>query len=183
MSPNTSLVAAAAAIPGSNFNVGQRRLWASYGLRFSGNVRYVGWAVPEAVYPDYDVIQNAPPVVNRSGIARFSATTPVMPIGAWRMRAQNGRKWPYDQELVDEAAAGDGDGDGCAGRHSEVNEKGIRTLMTANRWGGAAYHNAGWNPRHIEAPTTSCSTRWNIHRQEIHPGSRSAWAFMSVRCS
>ena len=27
-----------------------------------------------------------------------------------------------------------------------VNEKGIRTLMTANRWGGAAFHNAGWNP-------------------------------------
>ena len=22
--------------------------------------------------------------------------------------------------------------------------------LTANRWGGAAFHNAGWNPRHIE---------------------------------
>ena len=31
-----------------------------------------------------------------------------------------------------------------------VNEEGIRVLMTANRWGGATYHNAGWNPRHIE---------------------------------
>jgi glycerol dehydrogenase-like iron-containing ADH family enzyme len=32
----------------------------------------------------------------------------------------------------------------------DVTEKGIRTLMEALRWGGAAYHNAGWNGRHIE---------------------------------
>jgi glycerol dehydrogenase-like iron-containing ADH family enzyme len=31
-----------------------------------------------------------------------------------------------------------------------VNEQGIRTLMEAHRWGGAAFHDAGWNPRHIE---------------------------------
>ena len=41
------------------------------GLRFKGNVRYVGWAVPEAVYVDFAVIQNAPPVVNRSGICEI----------------------------------------------------------------------------------------------------------------
>jgi glycerol dehydrogenase-like iron-containing ADH family enzyme len=32
----------------------------------------------------------------------------------------------------------------------DVNEDGIRVLMGANRWGGATFHNAGWNPRHIE---------------------------------
>jgi glycerol dehydrogenase-like iron-containing ADH family enzyme len=32
----------------------------------------------------------------------------------------------------------------------DVTEEGVRTLMNANRWGGAAFHNAGWNPRHIE---------------------------------
>ena len=32
----------------------------------------------------------------------------------------------------------------------EVSETGIRTLMEADRWGGAAFHAAGWNPRHIE---------------------------------
>ena len=32
----------------------------------------------------------------------------------------------------------------------DVNEAGIRTLMSAHRWGGAAFHDAGWNPRHIE---------------------------------
>jgi glycerol dehydrogenase-like iron-containing ADH family enzyme len=31
-----------------------------------------------------------------------------------------------------------------------VNENGIRALMTAMRWAGASFHNAGWNPRHIE---------------------------------
>ncbi|MFM7207247.1 MAG: hypothetical protein ACKO4T_11340, partial [Planctomycetaceae bacterium] len=32
-----------------------------------------------------------------------------------------------------------------------VNEAGIRTLATAQRWAGASFHNAGWNPCHIEA--------------------------------
>ncbi|HVR79133.1 MAG TPA: hypothetical protein VMS99_12175 [Acidimicrobiia bacterium] len=32
----------------------------------------------------------------------------------------------------------------------EVNETGIRALMGAHRWGGATFHDAGWNPRHIE---------------------------------
>ncbi len=31
-----------------------------------------------------------------------------------------------------------------------VNEVGIRTLMNAHRWGGATFHDSGWNPRHIE---------------------------------
>ena len=31
-----------------------------------------------------------------------------------------------------------------------TSERGIRTLVEALRWGGAAYHNAGWNARHVE---------------------------------
>ena len=30
------------------------------GLRTGGKVRYMGWAVPEAVYVDFEVIQSAP---------------------------------------------------------------------------------------------------------------------------
>lgn len=37
------------------------------GLRQHGIVRYLGWAVPEAVYVDFDVIQRAPALLNRSG--------------------------------------------------------------------------------------------------------------------
>jgi glycerol dehydrogenase-like iron-containing ADH family enzyme len=39
------------------------------GLRSGGHVRYLGYAVPEAVFVDLDVIQSAPSTLNRSGIA------------------------------------------------------------------------------------------------------------------
>jgi glycerol dehydrogenase-like iron-containing ADH family enzyme len=121
------------------------------GLRFSGNVRYIGWAVPEAVYVDYDVIQNAPPLVNRSGICEILCYHTGH--ADWRLAHDRGKtedKWPYDQDLVDEAAAVMATVMDALDDIREVNEKGIRALMTANRWGGAAFHNAGWNPRHIE---------------------------------
>lgn len=121
------------------------------GLRFSGNVRYVGWAVPEAVYVDFDVIQNAPPAVNRSGICEILCYHTGH--ADWRLAHTRGKtedKWPYDQALVDEAAAVMATVLDALDDIREVNEQGIRTLMTANRWGGAAFHNAGWNPRHIE---------------------------------
>jgi len=121
------------------------------GLRFSGNVRYVCWAVPEAVYVDFDVIQNAPPVVNRSGICEILCYHTAH--ADWRLAHARGKtedKWPYDQDLVDEAQGVMATVMDALDDIRAVNEKGIRTLMTANRWGGAAFHNAGWNPRHIE---------------------------------
>lgn len=120
-------------------------------VREAGKVRYLGWAVPEAIYVDIDVIQDAPALLNRSGIgdilcyhtAHFD----------WKLAHERGKtepQWPYDQRLVDEAEA-------VLQRvlvHLDeihaVTETGIHTLMEALRWGGAAYHNAGWNPRHIE---------------------------------
>jgi glycerol dehydrogenase-like iron-containing ADH family enzyme len=59
-------------------------------------------------------------------------------------------KWPYSQDMVDEAKSVlnyllEGMDD-----IKEVNEKGIRRLMDCNRWGGPAFHNNGWNPRPIE---------------------------------
>ena len=121
------------------------------GLRFGGNVRYIGWAVPEAVYVDYDVIQNAPPVVNRSGICEILCYHTAH--ADWRYAHERGKceaKWPYDQALVDEAQAVMAGVMDALDDIRQVNERGIRALMNANRWGGAAYHNAGWNPRHIE---------------------------------
>ena len=121
------------------------------GLRFQGNVRYVCWAVPEAVYVDFDVIQNAPPVVNRSGICEILCYHTAH--ADWRLAAARGKteaKWPYDQDLVDEAQGVMATVMDALDDIRAVNEKGIRALMQANRWGGAAFHNAGWNPRHIE---------------------------------
>jgi len=121
------------------------------GLRFDGHVKYLGFAVPQAVYVDFDVIQSAPPLLNRSGVCEILCYHTAH--ADWRLARDHGRmesKWPYDQRLVDEAQ---GVMDSVL-KHlddiRDVNELGIRTLMNANRWGGATFHNAGWNPRHIE---------------------------------
>src|ERR1022692_4554343 len=37
------------------------------GIRDGGIVRYVGWALPEAVFLDWDIIRSAPPLFNRCG--------------------------------------------------------------------------------------------------------------------
>lgn len=121
------------------------------GLRFSGKVRYVGWAVPEAVYVDFDVIQNAPPVVNRSGICEILCYHTAH--ADWQLAHARGKtepKWPYDPNLVNEAQSVMQTVMAALDDIRQVNESGIRVLMTANQWGGAAFHNAGWNPRHIE---------------------------------
>lgn len=121
------------------------------GLRFEGNVRYVGWAVPEAVYVDFDVIQGAPPFINRSGICEILCYHTAH--ADWKLahvRGMTERKWPYDEALVAEARSIMDSVLKQLDNIRDVNEVGIRTLMNANRWGGAAFHNAGWNPRHIE---------------------------------
>lgn len=120
-------------------------------VRMEGKVRYIGWAVPEAVYVDFDVVQRAPLLLNRSGVcdilcyhtAHFD----------WKLSHERGKtepKWPYDPRLVAEARAVL---DGVLAKLDDIRditEEGIRTLMNAHGWGGAAFHNAGWNPRHIE---------------------------------
>ena len=121
------------------------------GIRDNGKVRYIGWVVPEAVYVDFDVIQSAPPLLNRSGICEILCYH--TGLYDWKLAHEKGKvesHWPYDQRWVD---ASQKVLDGVMDRLDDirdVNEEGIRTLMTANRWGGATYHNAGWNPRHIE---------------------------------
>ncbi len=120
-------------------------------IRFENKVRYIGWAVPEAVYIDFDVIQAAPKSLNRSGVGDiFCYHTALFD---WKLAHEHGKteaKWPYDpllmaqsQKVLDSVLAKLDD-------IHDVNEEGIRTLMNAHRWGGAAFHNAGWNPRHIE---------------------------------
>jgi len=120
-------------------------------VRFGGVVRYIGWAVPEAVYVDYDVIQSAPPLLNRSGVCDiFCYHTAHYD---WRLAHERGkceRQWPYDQRLVDEAAGVLQKVISKLEEIRDVTHEGIRTLMEGHRWGGAAFHNAGWNPRHIE---------------------------------
>ncbi len=138
------------------------------GLRFKGNVRYVYWAVPEAVYVDYDVIQNAPPGVNRSGICEILCYHTAH--ADWRYAQERGmveEKWQYDQAMVDEAQAVMATVMDALDDIREVNEKGIRALMLSNRWGGAAFHNLGWNPRPIEG-----ADHFLFYALEYHTGKK-----------
>jgi glycerol-1-phosphate dehydrogenase [NAD(P)+] len=121
------------------------------GLRTEGKVRYLGWAVPEAVYVDFGVIQSAPAAINRAGIgdilcyhtAHFD----------WKLVSEQGMaetKWPYDEELVAQAQLRLASVLENLDDIHEVTEQGIRTLMLGHRWGGTTFHDSGWNPRHIE---------------------------------
>jgi len=121
------------------------------GLRSGDRVRYIGYAVPEAVYVDLDVIQRAPPALNRSGVGDILCYHTAH--YDWKLARDLGReeaRWPYDERLVAAARQRLDSVLGALDDIREVTEEGIRTLMLAHRWGGATFHDAGWNPRHIE---------------------------------
>ncbi|MCL2588230.1 MAG: iron-containing alcohol dehydrogenase [Oscillospiraceae bacterium] len=121
------------------------------GVRFDSVVRYVGYVEPVAVYVDYDVIQNGPKALNRSGVCDvFCYHNSVFD---WKYAWDKGKcekKWPYDPELVAQATAVFESVVAGIDEVYALSEKGIRILTEGLRWGGGAFHNAGWNPRHIE---------------------------------
>ena len=121
------------------------------GVREGGRVRYVGFAVPESVYIDYGVIESAPATINRAGVGDVLCfITGVMD---WRYADRQGRceaRWPYDESLARISLA---KADALLDALDDVRDltpKGVDLLVSGLRWGGASYHGAGWNPRHIE---------------------------------
>ncbi|HLA17165.1 MAG TPA: iron-containing alcohol dehydrogenase [Candidatus Limnocylindrales bacterium] len=120
-------------------------------VRVDGVVRYVGWAVPEAVYVDFDVIRSAPADLNRSGVGDILCYHTGH--WDWKMARDLGKtepRWPYDERLVAEAQVALQRVVDHADDIREISDDGIRALAESLRWGGSAFHNAGWNPRHIE---------------------------------
>ena len=121
------------------------------GVRVDGRVRYVGFAVPECVYIDYGVIESAPAMINRAGIGDVLCF--ISGVMDWQYADQKGRceaRWPYDESLARISLA---KADALLGALDEVCDftpKGMDLLVSGLRWGGASYHGAGWNPRHIE---------------------------------
>ena len=121
------------------------------GVRENSVVRYVGWAVPETVYIDLEIIEAAPRMLNVGGVGDiFCFFTGVMD---WRYAEARGRceaRWPYDDSLAQislakaEAALAELD------EIEALSPRGIELMVDALKWGGASYHGAGWNPRHIE---------------------------------
>jgi len=121
------------------------------GLRVQGVVRYLGYAVPEAVYVDYDVIQSAPPELNRTGVGDILCYHTAH--RDWEIARDHGMlepEWPYDARLVAEARARLDSVLDHLDDIRAVSDLGVRTLMSAHRWGGTTFHDSGWNPRHIE---------------------------------
>jgi len=120
-------------------------------VRQKGVIRYMGWAVPEAVYVDFDVIRRAPDDLNHAGVGDIFCYHTAH--WDWKMAAETGKcetKWPYDQGLVDEAREVLDSVREATDEIHKITDLGIRTLMEAHRWGGSAFHNCGWNPRPIE---------------------------------
>ena len=121
------------------------------GVRENSVVQYLGWAVPETIYIDLDVIEGAPPALNIGGVGDvFCFITGVMD---WRYAHAQGKcekRWPYDDSLAQislskaEAALAE------LNEIKELSPRGIEIMVNALKWGGASYHGAGWNPRHIE---------------------------------
>jgi glycerol-1-phosphate dehydrogenase [NAD(P)+] len=120
-------------------------------VRDKGILKYVGFHVPEMVYVDYDVVQSAPEYINRSGVGDIVCYyTAHWDYAFARDRGRCEAKWPYDVEWIGNADAVLQSVLHATSDIREVNDKGVRTLMDALRWGGAAFNNTGWNPRPIE---------------------------------
>jgi glycerol-1-phosphate dehydrogenase [NAD(P)+] len=120
-------------------------------VRRDGVVRYVGWVVPEAVFVDFDVIRDAPAPLNRSGVGDIFCYHTAR--WDWEFAERIGRvepKWRFDKVWADRAHdVLDGVLASLDDIH-DVTDDGIRVLMDALTWGGAAFANSGWNPRPIE---------------------------------
>jgi glycerol-1-phosphate dehydrogenase [NAD(P)+] len=120
-------------------------------LRDGGKAVAIGFAVPQAVYVDFDVIRGAPPNLNRSGACDVLCYHTAH--YDWKLAHDLGKeeaRWPYDPTMVAAARLRYDAVYAALDDIREVNDEGIRTLMTAHRWGGAAFHNDGWNARHMD---------------------------------
>jgi glycerol dehydrogenase-like iron-containing ADH family enzyme len=120
-------------------------------VRVDGVIKYVGFKKAEAVYIDYDIIQNAPAKLNRTGVGDIFCYHTAHE--DWRLAVREGKcepQWPLNEEQIAEARAVMLSCYDAADEIRESTEHGIRVLVEALRWGGAAFANNGWNPRPIE---------------------------------
>jgi glycerol dehydrogenase-like iron-containing ADH family enzyme len=120
------------------------------GVRDGGKVIYRGYAVPECVFIDYDVLRAAPRHLNWSGIGDILCfRTGVLD---WQYARDNGKveaKWPYDPDLADQSLSKvQGIIDNIDGIRA-MTDDGIDALVDGLKW-GTSFQGSGWCPRHIE---------------------------------
>lgn len=120
------------------------------GVRSNGKVLYRGWAVPQAIYIDYDVLAACPPALNWSGIGDVLCFhTGVLD---WRYAESVGKieaKWRYDESLAQQSLRKVRRIIENVDNIRSMNDLGIQVLVDGLKW-GTTYHGAGWCPRHIE---------------------------------
>lgn len=119
-------------------------------VRQDGKVLYRGWAVPQAVYIDYDILASCPPALNWSGIGDVLCFhTGVLD---WRYAEREGKieaKWRYDADLAGQSLARVRKITSNVDNIRAMNDRGIEALVDGLKW-GTSFHGAGWCPRHIE---------------------------------
>ena len=120
-------------------------------VRENNLVRYLGWAVPETVYIDLDIIESAPRELNIGGVGDVLCfITGVMDWRYAEERCKCEARWPYDDGLARISLA---KAEAVLAELDEIkvlSPRGIGVIVDGLQWGGASYHGAGWNPRHIE---------------------------------
>ena len=121
------------------------------GIRREGNVNYIGWAIPECIFLDYEIIQSAPKIYNYSGIGDVLCFyTGVLDWQYANKQNKCEEKWSYKSKLANKSLAYVDDLLLNAENIREMNIEGINTIISAHQWGGNSFFSSGWNPRHIE---------------------------------
>lgn len=120
------------------------------GVRENGKVIYRGYAVPQCVFIDYDVLRAAPRHLNWSGIGDILCFhTGVLDWAYARDIGKLEAKWPYDEALarqsLSKVRAILDNIDGIR----YMTDKGIDALVDGLKW-GTSFQGSGWCPRHIE---------------------------------
>ncbi len=121
------------------------------GIRKNNIVNYIGWAIPECIFIDYDIIQSAPKIYNYSGIGDVLCFyTGVLD---WKYATKKNKcekKWKYNDELANKSLKHVNELLDNIEDVKKLNKKGINTIVKAHQWGGNSFFSSGWNPRHIE---------------------------------
>lgn len=121
------------------------------GIRRKGNVNYIGWAIPECVFIDYEIIQSAPLIFNYSGIGDVLCFyTGVLDWQFANNKNKCEQKWKYNQELATQSLKYVDDLLLNVEHIKVMNENAIDAIIRAHQWGGNSFFSSGWNPRHIE---------------------------------
>ena len=147
---------------------GQRAVRPPLGLREDGIVRYRGFAIPEAVYVDFDVIASAPAGLNRAGVGDILCYHTAHL--DWRLTRDLGKLERRSGRTTSGSSRRRASGStrvlGALDAIHDVTDHGIRTLMEAHRWGGDTFHAVGLEP----APHRGRGALLLLQPREARPG-------------